>query len=86
MITEQEIAQGPCLEVAWGRFLQWIDALLNSQVIESDPETSDEEPPQPRLLDEPPVLLLPAHNGVRSLAPVGRLPLLRSFSDPRVRL
>jgi DNA polymerase III epsilon subunit-like protein len=76
-ISEEEIAEGPNFQEAWGRFLQWLDALLNSRIIESDPETSDEEPPQPQLLDEPPVLLLAAHNGVRFDFPLLLIELVR---------
>ena len=65
-IAEEEIAQGPCFPEAWRRFLDWTEDLLNTAVTESKPETDDDDPRLPRLPDEPPILLLAAHNGVRA--------------------
>ncbi len=63
-ITNEEIARGPSFPEAWGRFLQWTHALLDSAVPEEAADTDDDEPrtPQP---EEAPVLLLAGHNGVR---------------------
>ncbi len=65
-IADEEIAQGPCFVEAWRRFLDWTEDLLNTAVTESEPETDDDDPRLPRLPDEPPILLLAAHNGVRA--------------------
>ena len=64
-IGAAEIAQGPSFPEAWGRFLAWIDELL-SITVASDAESEAEGPSQPRPPDEPPYILLAAHNGVRS--------------------
>ena len=63
-ISAAESAQGPNFIEAWRRFLQWTDALLQAAVVESPPDTDDDQPREPRMPDEPPVLLLAAHNGV----------------------
>ena len=67
-ISDNEIAQGPDFAEAWARFLQWTDALLNASVKEDDWDTDEDEPRAPELTKLP-VLLLAAHNGVRSSAP-----------------
>ena len=41
--------------------------LLNTAVVDIDPDTDDDEPRAPQL-EETPVLLLAAHNGVRASA------------------
>ena len=66
-ISNEEIALGPCFLEAWARFLEWIESLLNSTVLEIAQDTDDDEPRSPRLPEEPPILLLAAHNGVRAL-------------------
>ena len=76
-ISAAESAQGPNFIEAWRRFLQWTDALLQAAVVESPPDTDDEEPREPRMPDEPPVLLLAAHNGVRFDFPLLLFELLR---------
>jgi len=73
-ITDEEIALGPCFREAWARFLRWTEDLLNTAVVESleiDTETEDDEPRAPQL-EESPVLLMAAHNGVRFSAFAGR--------------
>ncbi len=73
-ITDEEISLGPCFREAWARFLQWVEGLLNTAVVESldiDTETDDDEPRAPQL-EETPVLLLAAHNGVRTSVYGGR--------------
>ena len=66
-ISAEEIAQGPPFPEAWARFQRWTDDLLNSSVLESDQDTSDDEPRAPHIPEEPPTLVLAAHNGARSL-------------------
>jgi DNA polymerase III epsilon subunit-like protein len=65
-ISDDEIAKGPCFPEAWRRFLDWAEDILNIAVTESEPDTDDDNPARPRLPDEPPLLLLAAHNGVRA--------------------
>ena len=64
-ITAEEVALSPCFMEAWARFLQWIEGLLNNAVLDIDIDTDDDEPRAPQL-EETPVLLLAAHNGVRA--------------------
>jgi DNA polymerase III epsilon subunit-like protein len=67
-ITDEEISLGPCFREAWARFLQWVEGLLNTAVVESldiDTDTDDDEP-RAQQLEESPVLLMAAHNGVRA--------------------
>ena len=65
-ISDQEIALAPKFVEAWARFLQWTEDLLNGSVQDDNPDTSEDEPRAPQL-EEAPVLLLAAHNGVRAL-------------------
>ncbi len=72
-ITDEEISLGPCFREAWARFLQWVEGLLNTAVVESldiDTETDDDEP-RAQQLEESPVLLMAAHNGVRASGGLG---------------
>jgi len=64
-IANEEIALGPSFAEAWGRFLQWISALMDNAVQEDVADTDDDEPrmPQP---EETPILLLAGHNGARA--------------------
>ena len=66
-ISDEELELGPNFVEAWGRFLQWTEDLLNASVQEVDPDTDEDEPRAPQL-EEMPVLLLAAHNGVRTVA------------------
>ena len=71
-ITDEEIALGPCFREAWARFLRWADDLLNTAVVDIiDTETDDDEP-RATQLEESPVLLLAAHNGVPASVYGGR--------------
>ena len=65
-IANEEIALGPTFAEAWGRFLHWTRALLDSAVREEVVDTDDDEPRAP-FPEEAPVLLLAGHNGVRTL-------------------
>ncbi len=72
-ITDEEIALGPCFREAWERFLRWTEDLLNTAVVESleiATDTDDDELRAPQL-EETPVLLLAAHNGVRASGGLG---------------
>ena len=66
-ISDEEIALGPSFPVAWTRFLQWAEGLLNASVEEAALDTEDDEPHAPQPQDAP-VLLLAAHNGAHALA------------------
>ena len=69
-ITDEEIALGPCFREAWAGFLRWADDLLNTAVVDIDTDTDDDEPRAPQL-EESPVLLMAAHNGVRASGGLG---------------
>ena len=66
-ISDEEIGgEGPDFKLAWRRFLTWTDDLLNTAVDERSADSDDEqEPGLPRLLPDPPVLLIAGHNSVR---------------------
>ena len=64
-ISSEEIAEGPSFVEAWALFLQWIDGLLNTAVLESDGDSSDAEAHLPRVPERPPLVILAAHNGIR---------------------
>ena len=63
-ITDEEIVRGPSFPETWRRFLQWVQGLLDNAVQNVDTDTEDDEPREPQV-EESPVLLLAAHNGVR---------------------
>ena len=62
-ISDREIALAPKFVEAWARFLQWTEDLLNGSVRDDSQDTDEDEPRAPQL-EEAPVLLLAAHNGV----------------------
>ena len=73
-LIPDEIALAPSFVEAWERFLRWTEDLLNTAVVESldiDTETDDDEPRAPQL-EETPVLLMAAHNGVPASVYGGR--------------
>ena len=73
LITDEEISQGPCFREVWARFVRWTEDLLNTAVVESldiDTDTDDDEPRAPQL-EESPLLLMAAHNGVRASGGLG---------------
>ena len=60
-ISDDEIFAGPPFTTVWARFLDFVESVLNSYV--HDDGDSDVELGPPRLPDEPPTLLVAAHNG-----------------------
>ena len=64
-ISSEEIAEGPSFVEAWALFLQWIDGLLNTSVLESDGDSSNEDARPPQVPEQPPIVMLAAHNGIR---------------------
>ncbi len=64
-ISEEEIAGGPSFVEAWALFLQWIDGLWNTAVLESDGDSSDADARPPQVPEQPPIVMLAAHNGIR---------------------
>ena len=66
-ITDEEISLAPSFVEAWARFVRWTEDLLNIAVVDIDMDTDDDEPRAPQL-EETPVLLMAAHNGVRASA------------------
>eukprot|EP00973_Karenia_brevis_P096386 12431531-Karenia_brevis.AAC.3 len=66
-ITDDELNQGPSFPIAWERFVDFAEKLMIQQIHESGSEDSEDDdlPRLPRPPDEPPSLLLAAHNGVK---------------------
>ena len=60
-ISDEEILASPPFTTVWERFLDFVESLLNNCV--QDNGDSDEEPGLPQIPDEPPTLLMAAHNG-----------------------
>jgi len=75
-IADEEIARGPSFPETWRRFLQWVQGLLDDAVRNIDTDTEDDEPREPQV-EESPVLLLAAHNGLRFDFPLLLCELLR---------
>ena len=65
-IDSAEIAQGPTFAEVWRRFVAFAEGLLNLTVADDSESSQDCSPrPYPALPEEPPVLVLAAHNGFR---------------------
>jgi len=64
-IPDDEIAQGAAFPASWARFLAFTEAVLNNAIHEGSDSSEDDKPPLPRPLDDPPSLLVAAHNGHR---------------------
>ena len=64
-IPDSEIAQGAAFPVSWARFLAFSEAVLNYAIHEASDSSEEDKPPLPRPLDDPPSLLVAAHNGHR---------------------
>ena len=64
-IPEGDIVTGTPFPIAWTRFLSFTEAVLNTVIHESNGESEDESPVQLRPPDDPPSLLICAHNGLR---------------------
>ena len=68
-ISAEEIMLGPSFSCVWGRFLDFVDHLVNSS-LQSNSESEDDEDVWSNatsviLADHPPSVLLAAHNGLR---------------------
>ena len=64
-IDEEELAQGPTFPVAWGRFVAFVEGLVNAAIHE-DSDTDDDTDDLrclPRPPETSPAVLLVAHNG-----------------------
>ena len=64
-IEEEELVQGPAFPTAWMRFVTFAEGLANAAVQENSGDSEDDSPRLLRPPDEPPVVLLAAHNGER---------------------
>ena len=65
-ITDEELMQGPTFPVAWARFVEFAEGLVAIEIHASSESEGDESNPRPpRPPDEPPDVLLVAHNGER---------------------
>ena len=61
-IADEEIATSQAFPAVWMRFLDFVERILNDYVLD-DNDSEDEQSGPPRMPDEPPALLLAAHNG-----------------------
>ena len=61
-ISDAEISTSQTFPVAWKRFLGFVERVLNDYV-EDDSDSEDGRQGPPRMPDEPPALVLAAHNG-----------------------
>ena len=65
-ITPEEIARGPDFATAFAEFLSFVDGLMNTALdTESNDDDEEEEPDLPRMAEEPPRIVIAAHNGVK---------------------
>jgi len=64
-IDSSEIAGSHTFPTVWARFLEFVEGSLNDYVEDDAESASDEEPAPPRMPDEPPTLLVAAHNGYK---------------------
>jgi hypothetical protein len=62
-IADEEIATSHNFPIVWERFLDFVERILNDYVQDDTSESDREEPGPPRMPDEPPALLVAAHNG-----------------------
>jgi hypothetical protein len=65
-IDSSEIAESHTFPTVWARFLEFVERCLNDHVQEDAESASDEELAPARMPDEPPTLLVAAHNGYGS--------------------
>ena len=68
-IPPEEIAQGPDFACAFGQFVSFVEGLVNT-ALESDTESDDDDDDDgqaraPRIAEEPPRVVIAAHNGER---------------------
>ena len=68
-ISDDEILASPPFTTVWRRFLDFIESVLNNYV--QDNGDSDEEHGLPQPPDDPPTLLMAAHNGYVDLESCG---------------
>jgi len=61
-IGDDEIATSHAFPIVWERFLDFVERILNNYV-QDDSDSEHEQSGPPRIPDEPPALLVAAHNG-----------------------
>ena len=68
-ISDKDIGEGFSFQVAWTHFLWWLESLSNAAVQSTDSSDSEEDEVDelPSTLPETPLIIIAAHNGVRSL-------------------
>ena len=65
-ITQEEILRGPQFATAWKRFVAFVDHLVNSATQPTHESDDDDDAPElVRIAEEPPTVVIAAHNGVR---------------------
>ena len=62
-IAEAEITTSHAFPIVWARFLDFVERILNDYIQDDTSDSDHEEPGPPRMPDEPPALLVAAHNG-----------------------
>jgi hypothetical protein len=83
-IDSAEIAESHTFPMVWARFLDFVERCLNDYVHQEDGESdSDEETAPPRMPDEPPILLVAAHNGYGAKGAAAAHHFRRAHSSPR---
>ena len=78
-ISDEEISTSHNFPTVWERFLGFVERTLNDYVTEEDSESDHEESGLPCMPDEPPVLLLAAHNGYKRFGPAQNVAYLPSL-------
>ena len=64
-ISHEEISAGPAFPEAWNRFLQFVESLSDNHMQETCMDSDDECAELPTISQEPPIILLAAHNGIK---------------------
>ena len=64
-IAQVEMAVSPTFPEVWCAFLCFIDALTNFHIQDSSSDSDDELRELPLIAEEPPVVLIGAHNGIK---------------------
>ena len=66
-ITPQEIFAGPAFPEVWRRFICFVESLSNTciQDVSLDSDDEQELPVLPTISEEPPLIVIAAHNGIK---------------------
>ena len=64
-IGQLEIAVSPTFPEVWKAFMHFLGSLSNSYIQESASDTDDDPSELPMICEDPPVILIGAHNGIK---------------------